>query len=808
MLVTTTLTHLTALEFYDSGIYIDGGTDGYLDFEADTMLRFLAPMDFGDEDVTSADKIEFYDSAVYIDGGADGYLDIEADTMIRILGPTDLNDEDVTSLDKLEGVDTGQYIDLGTTNQIVYSCDGAGTPFSTPAHDFTGSSYFDADMGILLDKKLMFGDTGVYIFSDDDTYLDLVADGYIRSTSQFDLNPAGVGSQEIINITPSAALTTATTEWDGIYIDGGALDPSSAATDTSIHGIHVDMSDVLRTYFPEVEPLHVEGTDPTSTAGQQQHGVAGHFAGKVVIDLNATEAVADVHMTALDIIIDTTGVSAGEIHAIDVDVSGGGSPGDMAALATHTGIAPIHQHVGTFIDPDTEGEYAGEETGGGVTYDDNVDGETVFVADSDTILIGSASKFDELEIILGTAASKTIFPFFYYNTAADAWTRFYPEDDTDGMTQSGTIRFEASASWTADGDPGGASSATGYWMKIERTRVAAPGTVVITTAKTLAPTEYSWDATGAITALSLTLPEGGLANDTILEADLKAVDGATDEDILTKEDTTGDFEWHSVDEIAGKFSQGALTNDMIVLADIDDAIVSGSDATIISGTKGTNTYVAIWNADGDLVDGAGVPYVVGGTDVADADVVNSLTLDLLDMAALTSAPGAPVAGVIYYADNDTWDPSTIDGTNDYYVIYDGAAYIALFDEDGTFFMSTVALPTLQEDEWNDEAGARLLTVAELQNKIISNSGQGALHFDIPAEAENWNFIFIIETAANVAIHCNDSADWYLNGTVLAADRQIENEAPTVGESIACFSTEAGKVYCESKYADWVSGAED
>lgn len=34
---------------------------------------------------------------------------------------------------------------------------------------------------------------------------------------------------------------------------------------------------------------------------------------------------------------------------------------------------------------------------------------------------------------------------------------------------------------------------------------------------------------------------------------------------------------------------------------------SGSDATLITGTKGTSTYVAIWNADGDLVDGPGAP---------------------------------------------------------------------------------------------------------------------------------------------------------------------------------------------------------
>src|SRR3990167_4291962 len=45
--------------------------------------------------------------------------------------------------------------------------------------------------------------------------------------------------------------------------------------------------------------------------------------------------------------------------------------------------------------------------------------------------------------------------------------------------------------------------------------------------------------------------EGSLANDTILEADLKIVDAAADEDILTRETTTGDFEWHTCAEITG-----------------------------------------------------------------------------------------------------------------------------------------------------------------------------------------------------------------------------------------------------------------
>ena len=77
-------------------------------------------------------------------------------------------------------------------------------------------------------------------------------------------------------------------------------------------------------------------------------------------------------------------------------------------------------------------------------------------------------------------------------------------------------------------------------------------------------------ATGAVT-----IGEGKLANDTIVEADLKAVDSANDEDFLSYESTTGDFEWHSASEIAGKLSSLNATN------------------TIISGDSKTNVITVI-----------------------------------------------------------------------------------------------------------------------------------------------------------------------------------------------------------------------
>ena len=109
--------------------------------------------------------------------------------------------------------------------------------------------------------------------------------------------------------------------------------------------------------------------------------------------------------------------------------------------------------------------------------------------------------------------------------------------------------------------------------------------------------------------------------------------------------------------------------------------VSGADASVITGTAGTDTYLAAWNADGDLVDGQVPPTgtIIGTTDaqtltnkrlnprVSTATSTATLTVDAdsYDQANLTAqaaaltiaAPtGTPVTGqklIIRLEDNGT-----------------------------------------------------------------------------------------------------------------------------------------------------------
>lgn len=255
----------------------------------------------------------------------------------------------------------------------------------------------------------------------------------------------------------------------------------------------------------------------------------------------------------------------------------------------------------------------------------------------------------------------------------------------------------------------------------------------------------------------------------------------------------------------------------LTITDIDDTPVDSETSAPISSNwaydhvaaSDPHTGYCLESAFGDTV---GDGLLKSGTnlvlDLTDPHTwTGTQTLPDATITKRTSAPGSPVAGTIYYADCSTWDPASLGIGKAYYVIYDGSNYIALFDEDGDWYVSSIETPTLEEDELNDEAGDRLLTAVELKNKIISNAGFGAdSHFDCPAFSEGWNVIFIIEDAYQMDIHPNDSQNWYFNGTVLAADKMISNDDDTVGESIAIFSTETA-VYCESKYPNWEVVAE-
>ncbi len=100
---------------------------------------------------------------------------------------------------------------------------------------------------------------------------------------------------------------------------------------------------------------------------------------------------------------------------------------------------------------------------------------------------------------------------------------------------------------------------------------------------------------------TVTITEGALTDDTIVEGDLKAVDAAADEDFLTYESTTGDFEWHSVADIsagiAADIAEGELADDIVVEGDLK-AVDAASDEDVLTYESTTGDFE--WHSKTDL----------------------------------------------------------------------------------------------------------------------------------------------------------------------------------------------------------------
>ncbi|KKL79120.1 hypothetical protein LCGC14_2018030, partial [marine sediment metagenome] len=192
-------------------------------------------------------------------------------------------------------------------------------------------------------------------------------------------------------------------------------------------------------------------------------------------------------------------------QAFHVETTGSPS-GAIEGITTVGEVAPVHQHVTAPAIPD-QGEFAGRKTGGGSSWADGIDGLEIFVVNSDSIFVGAATQFDEIEVIFGTAATKNCVPSFFYSTGASTWTQFFPSDGTAGFTSSGNISWtlgDISGLWLNTGDPGGGLATDGFWIRIDRTRVADPGSPTPTTIKIALAAEYQWDKTGNLTILSVT----------------------------------------------------------------------------------------------------------------------------------------------------------------------------------------------------------------------------------------------------------------------------------------------------------------
>ena len=193
-----------------------------------------------------------------------------------------------------------------------------------------------------------------------------------------------------------------------------------------------------------------------------------------------------------------------------------------------------------------------------------------------------------------------------------------------------------------------------------------------------------------------------ITDDTVLEADLKAVNASADEDILTKENTTGDFEWHTPSELGIPSSSENLSFFAATTSAQLAGVISNETGTgvLVYGTTPTFT-TSIDVTGGGEIDAGGMnidasnSFSIASTDVI-ADSAGTATLSNIDAldattettveAAIDSLPNVTTAAALSTVGvigSGTWQGTAVDGT---YVDLEGTELKSTGEGGGSKFL--------------------------------------------------------------------------------------------------------------------------
>ena len=227
---------------------------------------------------------------------------------------------------------------------------------------------------------------------------------------------------------------------------------------------------------------------------------AANFADFKALDITYdTGSIANGDFQAVILVnVDETASTGGQNIAFNVDTTTVGSA-TIIGLKTGIGINAIHQETGTFGDIDNILNIAVDVTA--ALASGGAGNISAFVADNDTMTLGDAAQWDELEVIITTGASGAgIAPTFEFSTGGTGFSSFGPIDGTNGFRNTGIIDWEAAdlSGWIAN--------ATGFFeIRITRTRNNLSTTPIIDMCQLTSETEHIWDSSGDVNINSLVL---------------------------------------------------------------------------------------------------------------------------------------------------------------------------------------------------------------------------------------------------------------------------------------------------------------
>ena len=281
----------------------------------------------------------------------------------------------------------------------------------------------------------------------------------VRNVTPANLTARLAAPGEIGGTTPAAATLT-------------ALDVVHTAPNADDHALEIDAD---AAGFGDVKALDiVYVTGPIST---------GEIEGVILVNIDATSA------------------TGGDVFGYEV-LAAPGSADNIFGYAVGASVGPVHHDSGAFANPTT----GTNNTAGPADVAAMIDGSegtntTIFVSNTDFIIIGAATAFTEMSFVINTGfGNPGIKPTFGYSISGNGqFTAFTPVDGTNGFRNTGVVAWEEDqiTSHVTNDDTGT------FDIKITRTQ-GGSGSVSLFYAQTAATVEYSWDKDGNVSIAGLT----------------------------------------------------------------------------------------------------------------------------------------------------------------------------------------------------------------------------------------------------------------------------------------------------------------
>ena len=272
--------------------------------------------------------------------------------------------------------------------------------------------------------------------------------------------------------------------------------------------------------------------------------------------------------------IDQSASAGGDVHAFQVLTTTIGTA-TAKGLVAGVGVVPISQQSGsftnlTFAESRSSGGYSDWVVRGNSAASDT----TLWGSDNDTVFVGFATTFEEIEWLWNTVATKDMFFNFFYSTGAGAWTVFSPIDGTNGALNNGIMAWgrDDLSGWSSESVDGDAA----FWIIIIRTRNVATGPTE-DLVKVADPTNYEWDASGNVIANSFRI-EG---TEDAFEHIITGVDATADRTFTFPDDVLADLDL-MIGTGAGTFGYAAMSG---------DATLANTGALTIGTDKIDSTHV-------------------------------------------------------------------------------------------------------------------------------------------------------------------------------------------------------------------------